>query len=406
MPEGLQNILSRIFQWKDCLQVGSGNLTAKGMVDNLAKLDGIPVRPACQEGIAASRLSCIHCNLGFALRFRSRQMEAHAQFDRATRIDPTCAFQVRLRIQNATQVEVDAVMDNVLQAMQALVIRVGFTSEIYLQSVLRLTSKVVDISIFRTALWDQLTGLKLFTDIGFLQGLRDELLLSDTFERELMQAVRATMLELPLEKAARVSNCSIIVDKTHFAQTFERSLLMLESLTPHQAEKLKELMGLIKRMVSDSSEEKHLQLAGPAGPGKTFIALHQMLQTLREHATAYVVFVAQNTALAHFVAHWMYVRTKDCDAEICSRLHILCGPRLDSHCNFRVGQSKISIFARDKDIKYNLLVADESHHLYSQDSLVKKMAGFAKRFVNALTIWLLLSGVSQSTVFEETVGAL
>jgi hypothetical protein len=425
MPEGLQNIISQIFQLGVCLQAGSANLTkltnvsAKGLVRKLTKLGGTPVPPLHQEGIAGPRLSCIHCNLGFALRFRSRILEANVHFERAVVVDPFCAYKIRICIQNAAKGdrEADVVLDGIHRVTEAMIHRViqsenrSNNLQVYFDlrpDLCEDSEDAILVSIFRAALWDQFTDLKLITDIGLLQVLRDELLLSKTFERELTQAVRADVLELelPLVEAARLSKISIIVDKTHFAKMFESSLLMLQSLTPHQVEKFKELMGLMNH-VSDSSEAKHLQLAGPAGSGKTFIALHQILQTLHEDEAAFVVFVAQNSALAHFVAHWMYTRTKDGNTQICSRLHILCGPGLDSHCHFRVlgGKPMVQKFEQiGKDIEYSLLVVDEAHHLYSQESLVKRIAGFAKRFVKATTVWLLLSDVSQSTVFEEMYG--
>ena len=79
----------------------------------------------------------------------------------------------------------------------------------------------------------------------------------------------ATLGQLqPMPKDLTVS-----VDLTAFAEAYESSILRLDKLTPHQAEKLDEGLMLI-----DAGRSLHIK--APAGAGKTFVALHLILQKL------------------------------------------------------------------------------------------------------------------------------
>ena len=91
------------------------------------------------------------------------------------------------------------------------------------------------------------------------------------------------------------------VDCSNFAELYERLILELDKLTPHQKKKLKECM-----------DKKHdgLHLRAPAGAGKTFIALHWILDVFGKSKDAKVLFVAQNEALVMFVAKWLYHRLR------------------------------------------------------------------------------------------------
>jgi hypothetical protein len=66
---------------------------------------------------------------------------------------------------------------------------------------------------------------------------------------------------------------TIQVDKTAFDMRYERSMLMLDSLTPHQAKALKECM-------CDR---------GSAGCGKTYVVMHLMLRVLVADSQAHIL---------------------------------------------------------------------------------------------------------------------
>ena len=70
---------------------------------------------------------------------------------------------------------------------------------------------------------------------------------------------------LALEDGVRIE-----LDRTSYALKFELAMLQLENLTPHQSKKLEECEG------------KHrVHVKGPAGGGKTYVALHKIKKALR-----------------------------------------------------------------------------------------------------------------------------
>ena len=58
------------------------------------------------------------------------------------------------------------------------------------------------------------------------------------------------------------------------------------------------------------STEGSFHIMAPAGAGKTFVALHFMLQKLQEDPRSHVLFSAVNQPLALFVAKWLVERVK------------------------------------------------------------------------------------------------
>jgi hypothetical protein len=83
------------------------------------------------------------------------------------------------------------------------------------------------------------------------------------------------------------------VDLSHFAKVYEHSLLAMNKFTPHQQEKHDECIEPGAGVPAGD-----VSLRGPAGSGKTFVAMHVVLRALAKEGTANVLFVVQNTALA------------------------------------------------------------------------------------------------------------
>ena len=102
-------------------------------------------------------------------------------------------------------------------------------------------------------------------------------------------SIKATCL-LPAAVAAAA-------DASEFAAQHEAAALSLEALTPHQQHALEEC-----------GDDEHAHLMAPAGAGKTFVALHQVLRLLTSRPDAVALFVARNAALATFAAAWLGTR--------------------------------------------------------------------------------------------------
>ena len=128
-------------------------------------------------------------------------------------------------------------------------------------------------------------------DVARLHSLRDTILIGD-FDQKLTNALKGTpsKLDVPLNRL------SIVVDRSHFAERYEASILQLEELTPHQEQKLTECEA--------AGDDVDIHVMAPAGAGKTFVALHLLLRTLRGK-DARVLFVARRPALCFFVAKWL-----------------------------------------------------------------------------------------------------
>ena len=149
------------------------------------------------------------------------------------------------------------------------------------------------------------------SDVNFLNGLRDRILHGEfadmltTAARELAlnenrglhrmstrklagaleaatssattEAGQASSIAKELPAARRLpipEDVTMAIDLTAFAKMYESSILRLEELTPHQQEKLYE-----GKLLIASGQSLHVMAA--AGAGKTFLALHLMLERLR-----------------------------------------------------------------------------------------------------------------------------
>ena len=190
-----------------------------------------------------------------------------------------------------------------------------------------------------------------------------------------------------------------------FARHYEKLMLRLENLTPHQRVKLAEIeVGM--------ADTRSVRVHAPAGAGKTFLALALMLRMLEPDGVGgksgeRVLFVVKNAALAQFVAVWVTHRLKDeweRDATI-SRLWVLTEPtadgdrelthRLQEPRQAAIVDGRVEFKATPKHVgltKFDMIVVDEAHHLY----VVEKSRTTIESHCRDGTRRLLLCDISQS----------
>ena len=230
------------------------------------------------------------------------------------------------------------------------------------------------------------------SSVGHLHQLRD-MVLQGEIDELLTDALRARR-----DVGDVASGVRIRADKTAFARQYEQSILMLDQLTPHQEAKLAECRA--------SVDDVHIQ--APAGAGKTFVALHRILEMLKEkESEAIILFVARNPALCVFVAKWLNERLQKKHSGFgdrkrekkLARVHALfhpfsMGPRSAGIDRGRIAFKTASEATASKP--YSLLVVDEAHHLYRDDQMRVAIEDFV---TPEATRRLLLSDISQSTLY-------
>jgi alpha-tubulin suppressor-like RCC1 family protein len=234
------------------------------------------------------------------------------------------------------------------------------------------------------------------------------------------------------------AHVAALADRSESARRFEAEAVRLDTLTPHQQAALAEM---------DGARAPHLHLRAPAGAGKTFVALHRMLDALQpvRDATggdgaareckdgARVLFIARNEALALFAAGWLARRAHggvQGRRRLLSRLHLMHEPLHLGPCSLSLHRGRIvrhrlsdddkaAEVVRDDDAAgacrdgetawvagsqatdapvargvggYSLVVVDEAHHLYSRPDARAAI----QPHVTAGAQLLLLSDLSQA----------
>jgi hypothetical protein len=443
-------------------------MTAKQLADAVQQLPGAPVRPGEEPGIEAARLSIIHSNLGLALQSRGQLARAQEQYKRAIEMDSSQVQTLSLRVMNARgPVGFRSLMNAVQSKLRGVTQVLGRDQPVGCHIAVG-DDSTITISIIRASLWDQMTQAALITDVGFLQVLRDQVLTGE-FEAGLekgiqqkngaqqraeketnreakeeqddeedgMEQVEEDGVELerlsssssskspssppppppppppPRSSSSAkfssgpssVSSIKITVNKKRFAEMYERNMLMLKSLTPHQADVLKKCW---REVDGKLIMEFDVHIRASAGAGKTFVALHISVRYL-EDVSAHILFVAQNEALAYFVAKWLYTRTQD--QSILSRFHVLYGAELKRGrfiVDADTGRLLLEEIDASERVEYILLVVDEAHQVFSTFP-----ADFADRYIStpsdnsstATTRRLLLSDISQSDSLTDQFAA-
>lgn len=232
--------------------------------------------------------------------------------------------------------------------------------------------------------------------ITFLQELRSRVL-GGELDTALTAAIRA--VAQPDTAAAMTA---VTVDKSAFAEAFERTVLQLDQLTSHQRGKLLEC-----------KSNKDIHLKGAAGAGKTFVALHCIMNVLNSKVdtTARVLYVARNKPLCLFVIRWICHRVSNPMERLAklSRVEVLYAPLDAEPLSVALVRDRIGFqprpsgplqptVARTADgpappPRYELIVVDEAHHIFKSTASRESVG----KLVELSSRMLLVSDLSQST---------
>jgi superfamily I DNA/RNA helicase len=181
---------------------------------------------------------------------------------------------------------------------------------------------------------------------------------------------------------------------------------MLDSLTPHQSKALKECMQGAPPGALLPTQDVHVM--GPAGSGKTFVALHLILQVLSGDALAHILFVVKNTALAYYVAKWLWVRVSTKPGsrqeevrQVLNRFHVLCGTALE-RASFSVeGGMLVRKEVTEVDVHLQLfLAAHPAKKETYQNAMQSGDTNVAKQISEAAHEWAVKEGVSAEIVYS------
>lgn len=191
-----------------------------------------------------------------------------------------------------------------------------------------------------------------FSAIGYIHLLRD-MVLSGELDKVLTALVQA-------KDGCRDINS--VVDCSEFADKYEKTVLKLDTLTPHQQERLGESL---KHRTTGTG----VYLEASAGAGKTFVAMKAMREVLRGQSdpkgSTTILLVANNIALVIYVVKWLLQQEESQEEEeLLKRVHVLYEP-------FNEGPRAVEIddgILKTSEAKppvdgYDFAVLDEYHHL-------------------------------------------
>jgi hypothetical protein len=196
-----------------------------------------------------------------------------------------------------------------------------------------------------------------------------------------------------LKKQILPGNCLVEADYSGFARMFEKAMLKMDKLTPHQESKLSECL-------EDGAKRVHI--VAPAGAGKTFLALHLIIKFLQDASEeqdndgACVLFVAKNRALAFFVAKWLHAREHG--SELLQRLYLLYEPfdQLQPHKVANNGWKLVADRGDPLPARFGMVCIDEAHHLFGMADH-QNATSLLDKFCSQDDVRLvLLSDISQS----------
>jgi hypothetical protein len=236
-------------------------------------------------------------------------------------------------------------------------------------------------------------------DVGFLHTLRDRLLMDHA---GLCEHIRKRLQDFIVEQKLPHRLVEVGVNLTQFCERYEAAIFGLDKLTPHQREKLAQAQDKIQQGFN-------INITAPAGAGKTFVALHYMMQRLREKVDDKVLFCVKNEALALTVARWIIRRIGvDHLGQVLPRFHLLfnpfeAGPRVISIRDNGTGRRSIETMlaatrSGAEPHVYDLVVVDEAHHVWKNPEDKRLVV----RHINMKNQFMLLSDVSQSVgVFAD-----
>ena len=187
------------------------------------------------------------------------------------------------------------------------------------------------------------------------------------------------------------------IDKTNFCEHYEAQLLQHSKLTKHQRDKLEEIQDA---MLKKTHRIVHVHVNANAGTGKTFLAVHLVIGTLKEtkETKGQILFIAPTLQLCLYFVRWLGRRGKDEKLPLTDLLErIVVYTPEKSFLKLEIQGKKLKEL-QDSDCRlcnteFDLTVVDEAHDIYRDDVLE---SGFLEKVKTKR--WLLLSNISQSSV--------
>lgn len=237
----------------------------------------------------------------------------------------------------------------------------------------------------------------------FLFELRNDLI-DGSLEKRLNDLLQRFVVE---DGRTLASGQEWTLDKAAFASIYPQILSQMDQLSPHQREKLHEC-----------ESSNRIRVTGPAGCGKTFIALHMVVDMIEAvemssetslSCESPILFVGKNKALCMFFVSWINHRlrkTKKTDAAkslVSSYLRIL-HTTLDAACVSELqfgSNNSVEEVAGAAVASYSLVIVDEAHHIFAAGGNAEHAASITELCTNAGKS-LLLSDISQG----ETAAAV
>ena len=113
----------------------------------------------------------------------------------------------------------------------------------------------------------------------------------------------------------------------------------------------------------------------PAGAGKTFLALHFILNVLNDDDGAHILYTARNLALALLLVKWVASRARVGMrlsarklGKLLPRIHLLCEPFDQGPRVANLNDTAFELTEVQQREDYDLVVIDEAHHIWRNDS--------------------------------------
>lgn len=189
------------------------------------------------------------------------------------------------------------------------------------------------------------------------------------------------------------------LDKSAFVSIYPKILSQMDQLSPRQREKLQECEAV-----------QRVHVTGPAGCGKTFIALHMVIDMIEAAELSSgalsrespILFVGKNEALCRFFVNWILDRlrkthkTKAVKALMSACIKVLhTSPFEGEVFALEFGSSGNIAFVKEKvSPNHSLVIVDEAHHIFAITSDAGDNAWLTGACTAAIRS-VLLSDISQ-----------
>eukprot|EP00041_Stephanoeca_diplocostata_P038093 m.1476837 g.1476837 ORF g.1476837 m.1476837 type:complete len:2338 (+) comp25158_c0_seq1:193-7206(+) len=235
-----------------------------------------------------------------------------------------------------------------------------------------------------------ISGLK------FLYGLCNRVVLTDSSNESSNES--GSMDGFDLSNIRRLFGCSSVkLDTSHFAKIYSVILKQFDIPTHHQR------LELERWAAATASHPSVVHIRGPAGSGKTFLALRRAVEMLLARSESKqntrVLFVTRSRTLAHYFCGWVLMRLRHrrtyeqtlqlFNGEY-SGIHVLYAAESksvlkpeavylrqvasDAGKDFQIElqEANLAHSPRDQPWRYSLIIVDEAHHVFDHDNRVQR----------------------------------